>query len=152
MDEVEKVRKSDIHFFSRDDNTGWIFDRFNYVIDSLNEQFFGFNLNGYENIQYTVYESDVQGKYDYHIDCNLSPIIQRLDEMRKLSLVMLLNEPVIDFSGGELQLKMSDIDQTTDMYKGRIIAFPSFVLHRVKPVYLGIRKSLVIWVEGPKFL
>jgi len=152
ISEVEKIRKSDIHFFNRTEQTSWIFERFNHVIDSLNRDFFGLNLNGYSDIQYTVYRSSNEGKYDYHIDCGLGEKREEQGEMRKLSLVMLLSEPVIDFSGGELQIKLSDHDMTLDMWKGRIVAFPSFILHRVRPVHLGIRKSLVIWVEGPKFV
>jgi len=37
------------------------------------------------------------------------------------------------------------------MKKGDIIVFPSFMVHRVKPVTKGTRKSIVIWVLGPKF-
>ncbi len=37
------------------------------------------------------------------------------------------------------------------MIKGRMIFFPSFLIHRVAPVTQGIRRSLVIWVTGPKF-
>jgi PKHD-type hydroxylase len=32
-----------------------------------------------------------------------------------------------------------------------MIFFPSFMLHEVKPVTEGLRKSIVVWVEGPKF-
>ena len=35
--------------------------------------------------------------------------------------------------------------------RGTIIAFPSYVLHRVSPTESGVRKSLVIWVSGPEF-
>lgn len=29
--------------------------------------------------------------------------------------------------------------------------FPSYVMHRVKPVTEGVRYSLVCWVSGPSF-
>ena len=35
--------------------------------------------------------------------------------------------------------------------KGTIIIFPSFIRHRVTPVTKGVRKSLVVWVDGPRF-
>jgi PKHD-type hydroxylase len=35
--------------------------------------------------------------------------------------------------------------------RGRILFFPSFILHKVHPVTKGVRKSIVAWVEGPKF-
>jgi PKHD-type hydroxylase len=154
-EQLEKVRKSYVNFFNRYDETAWIFDRFNYVTDSVNRDYFGFNLNGYESIQYTVYKSDDQGKYDWHMDTDMYGSANGWErETRKLTIVMLLSEPVIDFSGGELQINRGKEEEaiTLNMWKGRIVAFPSFMLHRVKPVYLGVRKSLVIWIEGPKFV
>jgi PKHD-type hydroxylase len=35
--------------------------------------------------------------------------------------------------------------------RGTVIAFPSYVLHRVTPIIAGTRKSLVVWITGPKF-
>jgi PKHD-type hydroxylase len=35
--------------------------------------------------------------------------------------------------------------------KGLVAAFPSYVLHRVTPVTRGIRKTLVVWLTGPRF-
>jgi PKHD-type hydroxylase len=35
--------------------------------------------------------------------------------------------------------------------KGMVILFPSWVIHRVTPVTKGVRKSIVVWVTGPKF-
>jgi len=35
--------------------------------------------------------------------------------------------------------------------KGSALFFPSFTYHRVKPVTKGIRRSLVIWLRGPKW-
>jgi predicted 2-oxoglutarate/Fe(II)-dependent dioxygenase YbiX len=35
--------------------------------------------------------------------------------------------------------------------RGTVIAFPSYVLHRVTPIESGVRKALVVWVAGPEF-
>ena len=35
--------------------------------------------------------------------------------------------------------------------QGRLVAFPSYVLHQVKPVTEGERNSLVVWINGPQF-
>jgi PKHD-type hydroxylase len=35
--------------------------------------------------------------------------------------------------------------------KGSVLLFPSWILHRVTPVTKGVRKSIVVWVTGPKF-
>lgn len=154
-EECEKVRKSEVCFIDRNDKTSWIFDRFNQVITNINNEFYQFNLNGYSRFQYTIYNSDNQGKYDWHMDTVMGPMPDdNFDETRKLSVVMLLKEPVKDFSGGEFELNTSNEEypMVPEMNRGTIIVFPSFLIHRVKPVYLGVRKSVVIWVEGPKFV
>ena len=77
----------------------------------------------------------------------------KTEDTRKMSLVMLLSDPSKDFVGGDFLLNYSREDnaEVLPLSKGRIVAFPSFLLHKVKPVIRGVRKSLVIWVEGPKF-
>ena len=74
-------------------------------------------------------------------------------ETRKLSVTFLLNEPGVDFEGGEFEINSGEEKnaESIKMKKGDIIVFPSFMLHRVKPVTKGVRKSIVIWVMGPKF-
>lgn len=157
-EQVEQVRKSKVKFFSKNCSTDWIFERFNNIITDLNETYYNFDLNGYDSFQYTFYDSNVKGKYDWHMDTTLGNSIDLMGpnnkETRKLSMIMLLSEPNVDFCGGEFQLYTGgDFDKsiTPDMKKGTIICFPSFLIHRVKPVILGVRKSIVIWVTGPKF-
>jgi PKHD-type hydroxylase len=41
--------------------------------------------------------------------------------------------------------------ETAPRERGVVIAFPSYVLHRVTPITSGTRKSVVIWITGPKF-
>lgn len=148
----EYVRKSKLNFYKKNELNSWIFDKFNYVIESLNNQFYDFDLYGYNFFQYTVYNSENEGKYDWHMDTILNTSNEGLEKStRKLSLVMLLSEPGRDFTGGEFQITMGSNVKTIDMHKGKIIVFPSFMIHRVIPVLTGIRKSIVIWVEGPKF-
>jgi PKHD-type hydroxylase len=110
-------------------------------------------LNGYQNFQYTVYDSREKGKYDYHMDSNIGGNLNSHNEERKLSLTFLLNEPNVDFRGGEFQVNSGAEKnaETVELPKGRIILFPSFIIHRVKPVTYGTRKSIVVWVVGPKF-
>lgn len=156
VEKTKEKRDSLVKFIERNDDSAWIFDKFNTVIRSLNEQFYNFNLNGYPNFQYTVYKSETKGKYDWHTDTIFDTVDDKMATMdtRKLTVVMLLNDPQNDFSGGEFQLNLSSEDDATtiNIQKGMIIAFPSFFIHRVKPVLTGVRKSIVIWVEGPKFV
>lgn len=150
---IDTDRKSKVSFIHRQDQSSWIFDRINNAIDAVNDQFYNFNLNGYSYIQYSEYHGDESGKYDFHMDTFLGEKGKNF-EMRKLSLVMMLNIPGVDFQGGEFQINSSSEAgaENIEMIKGRMIFFPSFLIHRVAPVTQGIRKSLVIWVTGPKFV
>lgn len=152
----EEVRKSNVKFYDRNADTAWIYDRMNWVTQQLNEQFYGFDLYGFDTMQYTEYESQEGGKYDFHMDTIMGtnvPTDMQVRGTRKLSLVLLLAEPGVDFEGGEFELNQGQEKDAAkvDAKKGRIIAFPSFMLHRVAPTTAGKRKSLVFWATGPKF-
>ena len=41
--------------------------------------------------------------------------------------------------------------QIFDKTQGKLFVFPSYHLHRVKPVTKGERNALIIWVTGPNF-
>lgn len=149
-----KVRKSKVNFIKVNSETAWIFEKINFVISNLNDNFFNFDLNGYDSLQYTVYNASEKGEYGFHMDtCMGSDVPKEMYETRKLSLTFLLNEPNVDFEGGEFQMNLGQEEKATtiNMKKGDMILFPSFMIHRVKPVTKGIRKSIVAWVTGPKF-
>lgn len=142
------VRKSNVSFFSKDEQNCWIFDKINYFIQFINDRHYGIKLNGYSTIQYTSY--DVGDKYDYHIDTFLGPKnLQNISDLgtRKLSVSILLND---DFEGGDFEFFTGETN-TVKMTAGQAIVFPSFLVHRVKEITKGRRESLVVWVVGPKF-
>lgn len=149
----ESIRKSNVNFHNRHENNDWIFDRFNSAIEDINDKFYGFDLYGYDFYQYSQYKGEENGRYDFHIDMSLGNDRARENATRKLSLTFLLNEPGVDFEGGDFQIAtgLEKDAQNINVRKGTLIAFPSFIHHRVTPVTRGTRKSIVIWVEGPKF-
>ena len=150
--ELDKIRKSKVHFYSRNEKTGWIFDKFNSIITIINENYYNYNLNGYSDFQYTEYHASEQGKYDWHMDMLHGQSTP--NTTRKLSVVMCLSDPEKDFEGGDFEINVGSENESEKitMKKGRMIFFPSYIIHRVKPVTLGIRKSIVIWITGPKFI
>lgn len=66
---------------------------------------------------------------------------------RKVTVVCLLNDA---FEGGEFEMRLYS-DYTAGLKKGSIIAFPSILEHRVKPVISGTRFSATMWFKGPRF-
>lgn len=155
LDSDKNIRISKVRFFEKTDEISWAFDIFNNAAERLNNDFYQFDLYGYKEFQYTLYDGNDKGKYDWHADTildNAVPDVMKSESTRKLTMIMLLNNRS-DFVGGDFQLNVADQNSpvTVDMERGTIIAFPSFMIHRVTPVLSGIRKSIVIWVEGPKF-
>ena len=150
-EQIERHRVSNVKFHGRNNETAWIFDRLNFIIQAANEQFYNFHLNGYPSFQYTTYDASSNGRYDWHTDLEFGAKHGHDAEPRKLSLSLLLND---DFEGGEFQINngKEETPLVVPMNKGRVVLFPSFMIHRVTPVTKGTRKSLVVWTLGPKFV
>ena len=146
--DVTKGRNSTIQWIDQlNKETRWILDRVSYEIMNLNNQFYNYDLYGFDSIQYTTYVK--KDYYDWHMDTLLGPEINQ-QPPRKLSATVLLND---DFEGGDFEF-FTGLDNkplVPKLKKGSIVVFPSFMYHRVAPVTKGVRNSLVAWVLGPKF-
>ena len=134
-------RRTKIHWIPKTDE---VYSMILTEILKANDLYYKFNLSGEsEHIQYTVYYGEEEGYYDWHID-------SMHKHKRKLSGVVQLSDPS-EYEGGELQIQNGGI-HTVEKAKGTFVIFPSWMTHRVTPVTKGVRKSLVIWVEGPQFV
>jgi PKHD-type hydroxylase len=123
----------------------WIYDRVQQIAMMINAMAYHFDLTGFsERIQYSVYHGSEGGHYDWHVD--QGPLAIR----RKLSLTLQLSDPS-QYQGGDLQFLAGGLTETAPRERGMMIAFPSYGVHRVAPVTVGSRKSLVIWITGPQF-
>jgi PKHD-type hydroxylase len=69
---------------------------------------------------------------------------------RKLSFSLILSNPD-EYTGGDFEILISRKSDSVTQTRGRVIAFPSFIMHRVSPLTSGVRKSIVFWALGPKF-
>jgi PKHD-type hydroxylase len=69
-------------------------------------------------------------------------------KVRKLSLTLNLTDPN-NYTGGAFEFENSVCQES--MSQGSIIVFPSFINHRVNPVLLGTRHSIVLWAMGKPF-
>lgn len=146
---LSAARKSNVRMVSPNADNGWIFDKLFGISTFLNNRFYGYDLFGFESFQYTVYGEE-GSKYDFHTDMFWSN--KNTDEPipRKLSFSIILSDPS-EYEGGQFEFKTGSNSKTAEQKRGRILAFPSFVLHRVTPIKKGIRKSIVFWAVGPKF-
>lgn len=145
-------RISNNSFHEPNNDNLWFFEKMNSAIEQINDSVYGFELYGYKSFQYTVYEGSAGGKYDMHMDLIMSDAKPAdLLDTRKLSLSLLLSQPEQDYTGGDFLIHQGGYPEKVQAQKGSIIMFPSFMLHSVTPVLTGTRKSIVIWVEGPKF-
>lgn len=154
--DIYNTRNAKTAFIDKPDpNTQWIYDKLNNIIGFYNDTLFGFDLVGFDYMQYAVY--DETGKHEFHMDIALDApqtISYQINEnMRKMTIVLMLNQQGVDFEGGDFQINRSEerFAETVPMKKGSVLLLPSFILHRVTPVIRGLRKTLVCWVIGPKF-
>ena len=130
-------------------NNKFLVDMLWFFGKEANRNAFGFNIDYLPDIQYTTYTAEQNGKYDWHCDtfwANPSAYD------RKLSIVIQLTDPS-EYEGGDFQIDPQYPQLPVDQIKakGSVIVFPSFLNHRVTPVTHGVRRSLVSWIQGPKF-
>lgn len=130
-----------------------IYQKIENRVNQVNQMHFKFDLLTIEPLQLTEYTSQQKGFYNYHIDANSTT----KNLTRKLSFVIQLSDPsefeggdfcVIDHDGKEFNVSKEEPEL---LKKGNIIAFPSFLPHKVTPVTSGTRYSLVGWCIGPRF-
>jgi PKHD-type hydroxylase len=127
----------------------------NNIFLDMNDAHFGFDIfpNRVYGLQYTEYRGNEQGHYGTHID---SWLVGPLFKDRKLSMTIQLSDSH-EYTGGDFEIdtftdfKDLNVDKEELRKKGTVFVFPSFLGHRVTPVTSGLRKSLVAWIEGPKF-
>jgi PKHD-type hydroxylase len=142
---VESIRKSKIKWLHPNDDSQWLYDKIINMVVEANKAMWNFNLYSViDSIQYTVY-SEGGGHYDWHMDIGPGSISHR-----KISVVVQLSDPS-EYEGGDLELMLNADPIKLKKEKGLIYMFPSWTLHRVTPVTKGVRRTLVVWVAGPKF-
>jgi PKHD-type hydroxylase len=146
-DKKSKHRESEVKWIHNTDNNLWILDRVAFEMETLNNQFYNFNLYGFNSLQFTSYSPG--GYYKWHMDTILGPQTNP-EPPRKLSATILLND---NYEGGQFEFYTGYTDkaETPELKKGSIVVFPSFMYHRVAPVTKGTRHSLVAWCLGPQF-
>lgn len=141
------VRSCKLAWMTPNKHTEWIYRRITDVVNATNDKIFKFDLTKMETFQFTKYKEEESGFYDKHTDPMVGNFVP---ENRKLSLVVQLSSPD-EYEGGDLCLYTGKEPTIVPKKKGRVVFFPSYTLHEVKPVTQGTRYTLVGWVHGPAF-
>jgi PKHD-type hydroxylase len=141
----QNIRNSKITFVPPVPEMVAVYQKITDVVFMLNDRNWNFDLFAFnEHLQYTEYVAP-SGKYDSHTDTWYNGPI------RKLSIIVQLTDET-QYSGGDVEAIFSiERPQPLPRKQGMLIAFPSYVLHRVTPVTLGKRNSLVGWITGKPF-
>jgi predicted 2-oxoglutarate/Fe(II)-dependent dioxygenase YbiX len=139
------VRRSKIVFLGTEEKYRWLYQRLWVAAQECNRRFFCVDIAGIEpNVQLARYDSSDHGFYNWHTDfAGISPL-------RKISVSVQLAASE-DYEGGDLELLYDSSPHRLDRSRGALLAFPSFMLHRVTPVTRGTRWSLVAWIHGPRW-
>ena len=149
------LRKTSIHFITDEKNK--VNEIVWHFLRKANKIQFNYDLTFFQAIQFAEYKDG--GFYGWHQDASG---IDPNNETRKLSLTLVLSDPN-KFEGGELQFytgdrPMEDMGEITGKQvtndinsQGSVIVFDSRDWHRVRPVLLGVRYSVVCWCVGPNF-
>lgn len=143
-----ELRRSTVRWLQKDDmNLQGLFIKIEKMALKANSSGFGFDIDGFPDVQFTEYDSENSGGYGWHED--LSWKTDALFQ-RKMSMVIQLSDKD-SYTGGKLLLKNDPLPAGTFENQGDVIFFPSFNRHMVTPVKLGKRYSLVTWFIGPPF-
>lgn len=139
--------------YARDDlrqgSVSWIGDaelkdRLWQMVQQINAEFFRFDLDGIlEPLQYAVYGPG--DHFGWHVDA-----VAGQKPYRKLSLSVQLSDPG-EYEGGDLQMQLGCWTMPMPKGLGDVIAFPTWLPHRVLPVTSGVRHALIVWAHGPVF-
>lgn len=145
-----EIRRSEVRFLNPADvNSRFVFDLVTNFAQRANRDVFNVDMNYLQDLQYTKYYGENQGFYSEHFDtfwANPSAYD------RKLSVTVQLSDSD-EYEGGDF-LFHGPYDQPDPQVlrrKGTVLVFPSPIMHKVTPVTKGVRKTLVAWMEGPKW-
>lgn len=144
--QIHDIRKSRVGWIQNNEDSVWLYDKLGFIARQLNAQFYGFDLFGFvDDLQYTVYTGSGD-HYGWHVDRGSDTVAPR-----KLSMTVQLSAPD-EYEGGDLEFMINgDRIDRARREQGLVYVFPSFVMHQVTPVTRGTRRSLVVWLSGPKF-
>ena len=150
VDTTIRKSKSKLHFVT--DENRHFFEKIRDAAVLVNSKSYNYDLLGFDYMQYAEYHGTDNGFYNYHSDMILGENLPKGPAYpRKLSISIVLSDPS-EYEGGDLEFMWGSKEiLKVEQPKGRLVAFPSWLMHRVTPVTSGVRRSIVVWCIGPMF-
>jgi hypothetical protein len=111
-------------------------DRLLNMLLQANADFYGFELDGTVECNFARYEEGSHYQAQ-HMDCQ-----NGYENQRKVSFTLMLNT---DYEGGEFGTQYEQVVK----HPGRLIVFPSYLLHSVNPITQGTRYVIYGFLSGP---
>lgn len=143
---IADVRRSDVVWLRPSPEHQAVYEFVGGFVNKANADVFKLQVRSFdEPFQIATYTAEASGFYGWHVDIGAGQLANR-----KLSIVIPLTDPA-EYEGGRFEVFNEAEPTPIAMPLGRIVAFPSYLLHRVTPVTRGVRRTMAIWVSGPPF-
>jgi PKHD-type hydroxylase len=143
---VSEMRRSDVVWLEPSPAHKAVYDFVAGFVNKANAEAFRLQIQTFdEPFQIATYTAEARGFYGWHVDIGAGRLATR-----KLSIVIPLTSPG-EYEGGRFEVFNEAEPTPIEMPLGRIVAFPSYLLHRVTPVTRGMRRTMAVWVSGPPF-
>lgn len=146
------LRKSTIRWLKRSDMAlSALYALIEAETHRANADWFGRDIRSFNDVQFTEYPSECKAGYGWHTDSNAVPSEKDYKPFdRQLSVCIQLSERN-SYEGGEFWMDNHGQKEIKDFREiGDMIIFPSQFWHKVMPVTVGQRNSLVLWWVGPR--
>lgn len=143
---AEGSNNRDIAYITPTNESKWLYDKLFQLVDNVNKNNYKFDIDIVSDlIHYVIYPTN-GGHLDWHMDIGSYSV-----NRRKLAVVVTLSNQN-EYTGGEFELHLGGSEPVRpELNRGDVIIFPTYLLHRVKPIIDGTRKVIVLWVGGRPF-
>lgn len=124
----------------------WFYQKIISIVMKVNT-YYNFDITEISMFSYLEYTQGSFMRKHYDIGDSEDESLTDTFRTRKITMSFLLSDNT-EFQGGKLKFfPETDIKQE----QGTIIAYPSYIYHEVEPLISGIRKVLLVSVNGPVF-
>ena len=137
---ASRIRRATVCAIPDGLRSNWIYEKLLNHLRKSNECRWRYDVSVVEPLQYVSHAPG--GHYVWHTDVGPGALA-----LRKLSFSVQLTSGD-KYVGGSLQFREVGGTVSAPRRLGSLTVFPSFMLHRVKPVFWGTRIALVGWLLG----